>query len=157
MAEDARDKVLRAFLGQEEAKLWAPILDSLGLRDEEMIKRLVRFLVVHFLLDRGVTDLMACKLCGSPSEGFEKDLKLIADVEMEKRIGLAEAFQLISKSTADTIRKVNHTRNDIAHYKPKKGWDLTHIPQLSSREAFDKCAREAMEALAELGRCISAS
>jgi len=157
MSEDARDKIMRALMGQEEAKLWAPFLDFLGLKDEEMIKRLVRILVVHFMLDRGVTDLLAMKLLESTPGQFEKIHQVLARLEMKTRIELAKASQVISDSTASRIKSVNTTRNKLAHYQPQKGWGLAHIPELSSQEAFEQCTYKAMEAIAELSQALSAS
>lgn len=150
MAEGAYDKLMRALMGQEEAKVWAPYLDILGLSDEETIKRLVRILVVHFMLDRAVTELLTFKLLGSSPGQFEKIQQVVAGLEMETRIDLAKASQIISDSTSSGIRTVNTVRNKLAHYQPKKGWDLAHIPELSSQEAFEQCTYKAMAAIEEL-------
>lgn len=150
MSEGRYDELMRALMGQEEAKLWAPYLKMLGLSDEEMIKRLVRIMVVHFLLDRFLTILITNKLLGSSPDSFEKIQKVIAPLEVETRIDLANASQLISDSTASKVRTVNTIRNKLAHYQPKKGWGFGHIPELSSQEAFDKCTQKGMEALHDL-------
>ena len=150
MSEGAYDKLLRALMGQEEAKLWAPYFKALGLSDEEMIKRMVRIMVMHFLLDRFLTVVLTNKLLGSSPDSFEKTQVVIAELEMETRIKLAKASQVISDSTASTIKVVNTTRNKLAHYQPKRGWDFAHIPELSSPEAFDQCTHKASEAINEL-------
>jgi hypothetical protein len=154
MSEDARDRVLRALMGREEAELWAPYLDMLGLGDEEMVKRLVRILVAHLLLDRAMTELLTLRLLESPPKQFEQVQEVIAKLGMRTRIDLARTSQVISDSTADKIQSVNATRNDLAHYVPKKGWELTHIQELSSQNEFDQFNRKAREAIAELVRSI---
>jgi len=150
MSEDARDKVLQALMGQKAAKGRAPYLDELGLSDEEAVNRLLRILVWHLLLDRLMTELLSLNSIGSSWEQFEKVQNVMARLEMDTRIDLAKASQTISDSTARKIRTVNTIRNSLAHYTPKKGWNLTHIPELTSPKAFAQLALKAEEAIGEL-------
>lgn len=150
MSEGKYAELMQALMGQEEAKLWAPYLEMLGLNDEEMIKRLVRILVTHLLLDRFLTILITNKLLGSSPDSFTKIQQVIAPLEMETRIDIAKASQVISDSTASTIKSVNTIRNKLAHYQPKKGWDFAHVLELSSQDAFNQCTQKGMEALHDL-------
>jgi len=62
-------------------------------------------------------------------------------VDMEKRIDLAKASNLISDSCASKMKHVNRVRNKLAHYQPKQGWGVQHVQELFSAPAFEHASR----------------
>jgi hypothetical protein len=144
-----REKMVRALMRDWHAKKWQPFLEGLGLTDQDMVDRLVRLLVLHLMLDRAVTAGLTLRLLDPTSPTFVKVEAAVAKLDMGKRIGLANASNIISDSCAADIYAVNDARNNIAHYQAKKGWRLDIVKEISSAEAFEACAEKGMRAFAE--------
>jgi hypothetical protein len=101
---------------------------------------------MHLLLDRMLTAALTLRIVGlAPS--FSKTEAAMADLSMEKRINLAKVLGAISDSCADDIKAVNKVRNKFAHYHPNHGRQLNNLPELSSEDAFERCAKRATRAL----------
>ena len=141
--------IVEAMMKHWHTMRWRPFLKLLGLTNENKIDRLVRLLVMHLLLDRAIMAGLTLRLIDHESPDFSKIEAKVAKVEMGKRIELAKAANIISDSCAKDIHAVNDVRNNFAHYQPHKGWELDTIQELSSAEAFEKCAVQGNRALAE--------
>ena len=144
-------KVAWAMVKAGEAKFWRPMLGILGLDGEETVERLTRLLVIHLLLDRALTAVITMNFLNSRvSSSFKKLEEVLASLPLSRRIEIAEAAQLISTDCARRIKSVNRVRNKLAHYQPKLGFDMTHVQELSSPKAFDRCVGKGKVALDEV-------
>ena len=112
---------------------------------------LVRLLVVHLMLDRSVTAVLAVRfldrrLLAPPS----KIEAAVAPLPMSRRMQLAQASRLISNSCAKDMKTVNRVRNKLAHYDPRSGWGVSHVKEISSLKAFEQCVHHGQRALREV-------
>jgi len=155
MSEKKHDAIVQALLKQWDAKQWGPMLDMLGLRDEDAIERMTRLLLVHLMLDRAVTAVLTVKFLDRRLLApFSKIEAAVAPLDMAMRIDLAQASHLISASCASGMRTVNTVRNKLAHYQPKRGWGMEHVQELSSAKAYKRCIAKGMRALREVVQTI---
>ena len=138
LMQERRDKIVKAMLRYSEAKHWKPVLECLGLNDGEA-ERLVRLRMMHLILDRSITGLLAMKLADASASSSSKIKAGVATVSMDKRIDLAKSLNVISDSCAAELKEVNKVRNKFAHYPPRFGWDL-NVEEISSAASFEKCA-----------------
>src|SRR5262245_38483970 len=81
---------------------WGELFKLFGLEDVEIRERFTRLLVLHFMLDHGVTGLLAWS-CFNPrfmhdTKSFKAIEATVARLEMARRIDLAEAAQLVPAS-----------------------------------------------------------
>ena len=113
---------------------------------------LVRLLVVHLMLDRSVTAVLAVRfldrrLLAPPS----KIEAAVAPLPMSRRMQLAQASRLISNSCAKDMKTVNRVRNKLAHYDPRSGWGVRRKSPLSRRlnnaSTTDSALWEGMEVI----------
>ena len=61
---------------------WGPLLRILGIEGDEKGDRLVRLLVVHLMLDRAVTAVVALRLVGPSSRSFTDIEAEVANLPM---------------------------------------------------------------------------
>lgn len=148
--KDGIGAIKKVMLKHLEDKYWEPFLSRFGLSDEDVADRLIRLVVLHIAIDRVLTALLAMRLYNASPESFSEVEDELATVPMGKRINLARASRLISDTCQKNIHVLNGVRNRFAHYHPKEGWGLGHIEELSSKDAFGKCADKAKKALDEL-------
>ena len=150
-SDDKKGRLAEALMKQRSKQTWQPLLEHLGLTDEDIIDRLVRLLVTHLLLDRALTAGLTTRLVDPRSQSsFASVEAMVGKIEMAKRIGLAKASKIISDSCAENIYAVNDVRNNIVHYQRGKGWRLDAVKELASDEAFDECTFKAFVALDEI-------
>ena len=148
-------KVVRAMMKAEDSKFWVPMFGWLGLDDDETVERMTRILVVHLLLDRALTALIAVSLLNPRVMPSYKSIEeALAPVSVNQRIELAKAAHLISASCASTIKTVNRVRNKLAHHYPKLGFGVAHVQEISSQKAFQRCVETGMSALREVIQAI---
>ena len=153
LKRETRDKVVKAILRHSEEKHWKPVLECLGINDEAA-ERLVRLLLMHLILDRGITGLLAMKLAdASASSSLTKIEAGVATISMDKRIDLAKSLNVISDSCAADIKHVNKVRNKFAHYTPSSGWDLK-VEEISTAAAFETCAQRGRRAVTSLTNVV---
>lgn len=147
------EAVARAMEESEESERWAPFLKMLGL-DKRSGDRLTRLLVLHLLLDRAITAWITCKLHETPSAFFEVE-KTVATLPIGRRIDLLRAAGFISASCAKDVRAVNKARNDLAHYQPKLGFELSLVKEASSEAAYQQCLHKGIHALTEIAGLVA--
>ncbi len=147
--------VAEAMVESAETERWAPFLKMLGL-DKRSGDRLTRLLVLHLLLDRAITALVSCKFHQKRTTFFEVE-KSVAALPIGGRIDLLRAGCFISASCARDIRAVNKARNDLAHYQPKLGFELSFVNELSSEQAYQQCMEKGIRALTEIAGLVTDS
>jgi hypothetical protein len=149
--KDTQRAVVRALIEQWDAKRWKPMLDMLGINDEETSVRLTRLLLLHLMLDRAVTAVLAVRFLDSRLKPLYENIEaILAPLEMSTRIDLVETSNLISASCASDIKTVNTVRNKLLHYQPKLGFGVDHIQEISSSNAYDQCVEKGLRALREV-------
>jgi hypothetical protein len=149
--KDKKGAVVRALMEQWDAKQWKPMFDMLGISDEETSVRLTRLLLMHLMLDRAVTAVLAVRFLDArlmPS--YENIEAILAPLDVSTRIDLAKASHLISASCASNIKTVNTVRNKLMHYQPKLGFGVAHVQEISSANAYEQCIEKGMCALREV-------
>jgi hypothetical protein len=152
---DKKGPIARALMKQWDARRWGPMLDILGIRDEETSERMTRLLLVHLMLDRAVTAVLTVKFLDRRLLApFPKIEAAVAPLDMSSRIELAKAAHLISDSCASDMKTVNTVRNKLAHYQPKLGWGVEHVQELSSAKAYERCIDKGIRALREVVQTI---
>ncbi len=136
---------------------WAGLYQAVGLDSDEQVDRLTRALVVHFLLDRLVTVVLATKLASSSecneAPDIEDTLSSIVPLPIASRVDLASILGVITPGVAESIVEVNHLRNRLVHFKPapgKPGWDVSDADEIASQDACDKGLRKGIEAVQKL-------
>jgi hypothetical protein len=136
---------------------WAGLYQAVGLDSDEQVDRLTRVLVVHFLLDRLVTVVLATKLASSSESNeapdIEHTLSDIAPLAIATRVDLASILGVVAPGVAESIVEVNRLRNRLVHFKPtrgKPGWDVSDADEIASQDACDKCLRKGIEAVQRL-------
>jgi hypothetical protein len=150
-----KEKMVQALMKQWDAKQWGPMLDMLGLRNEDAIERMTRLLLVHLMLDRAVTAVLSVKFLDRRLLApFSQIEAAVAPLDMARRIDLAQASHLISASCARDMRTVNTVRNKLAHYQPKRGWGMEHVQELSSAKAYERCIQKGIRALREVVQIV---
>ena len=139
---------------------WSGLFQTVGLDSPEKIDRLNRLLVVHLLIDRLLTLVLAAKLatCSAVAEPDTERLILNnAGRAIPDRTELAVDLGLVERGAADKILRVNTARNRLVHFKPKRGfthWNLDEA-EIISQEASDGRLREGIEAMQALGRLLA--
>ena len=128
------------------ALLWPSRSDS-----DEKIERLNRLLILHLLLDRLLTLLVAQKL-GACSQRESPDIqKIIVDVAtlpIPRRMELAMHLGVIDGDVGGKILEVNRVRNSVIHFKPKagsSGWDVDHVDEIAKQDDSVRCLRNGVE------------
>lgn len=136
---------------------WAGLYQAIGLDSDEQVDRLTRVLVVHFLLDRLVTVVLATKLASSSESNeapdIENTLSDIAPLAIATRVDLASILGVVAPGVAESIVEVNRLRNRLVHFKStrgKPGWDVSDADEIASQDACDKCLRKGIEAVQRL-------
>ena len=136
---------------------WTGLYQAVGLDSNEKIDRLTRVLVVHTLLDRLVTLVVATKLVSSSKSkeapDIEKALGDIAPLPIPTRVDLGSVLGVVSAGVTESILEVNRVRNRLVHFKPargKPGWDVSDVEEIASQDACDRCVRKGIEAVQDL-------
>jgi len=136
---------------------WAELCQAVGLDSDEKVDRLTRLLVVHSLLDRLVTLVLATKIASSSESevapGIEKALADVAPLPMPARIDLGSALGVVAPAVAESVAEVDRVRNRLAHPKPARGrppWDVGDIEEIASQAACDRCVRKGIQAAQDL-------
>jgi hypothetical protein len=132
---------------------WDRLYRSIGLDSVEMRSRLIRMLVVHSLLDRLLTLLVAMKVSSSSEASeavdIEKALQDVAPLPMPTRVDRGVALGVITPSVAGSIAEFNRMRNHVVHFKPRRGkpaWDMSDADVIASEAACNRCLRNGIEA-----------
>ncbi len=142
---------------------WVRIFQVVGLDFGEKIARLNHILVVHLLVDRLLTLLVAAKLAASSeSKQSPPDVgKTIADIAplpVPSRLDRASTLGLVTASTTKNILDINQVRNRLVHFKPKgggPGWAVDEVEEIASQDACDRCTQKGIEAVQELIRALN--
>lgn len=146
-----KDRLVQAMMKGRDAKRWRPMLDMLGIRDEDSIERMTRILLLHLMLDRALTALLTLQFLNQRLLApFDKIEAAVAPVSISKRIELAKAAHLISATCAGGIKTVNKVRNQLAHYQPQLGPGVGHVIEISSAKAYEQCIDKGFFALREI-------
>lgn len=153
--ESAIDKITRALVKQGEKARWAPFLKWIGL-NEESGERLTRLLVLHLMLDRAITALITARFSRLPGSFFKVEAT-VAKLPIAQRINLLRSAQFITDPCAKDLHAVNEVRNNLAHYQPQLGFEMSTVKELSSEKAFEQCAEKGMRALNEISNLITAN
>src|SRR6266851_3909588 len=118
---------------------WANLRQAVGLDSDEKVDRLTRVLVVHSLLDRLVTLVLATKIASSRESAEAPDVeKALAD---------------IAPAVAESVAEVDQVRHKLAQHRPpraKPPWDVGDIEELTSQAACDRCVSKAIQAAHDL-------
>jgi hypothetical protein len=136
---------------------WAELCQAVGLDADEKVDRLTRVLVVHSLLDRLVTLVLAAKIAASSESReaprVEKTLSEVAPLPMPARIALGSALGVVTAAVAESIAEVERVRSRLALPRPARGrppWDVGDIEELASQSACDRCVSRGIQAAHEL-------
>jgi hypothetical protein len=136
---------------------WANLRQAVGLDSDEKVDRLTRVLVVHSLLDRLVTLVLATKIASSRESAeapdVEKALADIAPLPMPTRIDLGSALGVLAPAVAESVAEVDQVRHKLAQHRPpraKPPWDVGDIEELTSQAACDRCVSKAIQAAHDL-------
>lgn len=136
---------------------WADLCQTVGLDPAEKLDRLGRVLVVHSLLDRLLTLVLATKIASSSESreapGVDKALADIAPLPMPARIDLGSALGLLAPALAESINEVDRVRSRLAHPRPARGrppWDASDIEEIASQAVCDRCVSKGIQAAHEL-------
>jgi hypothetical protein len=136
---------------------WTDLCQTVGLDTAEKVDRLTRVLVVHSLLDRLVTLVLATKIASSSESreapGIDTVLANIAPLPMPARIDLGSAIGVVAPALAESITEVDRVRSRLAHPRPARGrppWDAGDIEEVASQAACDRCVSKGIQAAHEL-------
>ena len=136
---------------------WAELCQAVGLDATEKVDRLSRVLVVHSLLDRLVTLVLATKIASSSESpqapGIDKALAEIAALPMPARIELGSALGVVAPALAESIAELDRVRNGLARPRPARGqppWDVGDIEEIASQAACDRSVSKGIQAAHEL-------
>ncbi|MGH7349203.1 MAG: hypothetical protein ACREI6_04250 [Candidatus Rokuibacteriota bacterium] len=117
---------------------WTRLCEAVGLDSDEKIDRLTRVLLVHSLLDRLVTLVLATKLASSreskEASNIEKALADIALLPIPTRLDLGSVLGVVAPGVAESIREVNRVRNRLVHFNPTRGkraWDVSDVEEIA--------------------------
>jgi hypothetical protein len=141
---------------------WADLYQTLGFDSGEKVDRLTRVLVVHFLLDRLVTLVLATKFASSrestkaPDVG--KALMDIASLPLPVRVDLASMLGVVAPRVAEGILEVHRVRNGLVHLEPTPGkpaWDVSAADEITAQEACDQGLHRGIEAVQDLMSALS--
>lgn len=136
---------------------WADLYQAVGFDSDEKADRLTRVLVVHFLLDRLVTLVLATKFA-STRESTEapdigKTLMDIASLPIPVRVDLASMLGVVAQGVAEGILEVNRVRNGLVHFNPTPGkptWDVSAADEIASQEACERSLHKGIKAVQDL-------
>jgi hypothetical protein len=136
---------------------WAELCQAVGLDSDEKVDRLTRLLVVHSLLDRLVTLVLATKIASSSESeaapGIETAVADVAPLPMPARIDLGSALGVVAPAVAESVAEVDRVRSRLAHPKSARGrppWDVGDIEEIASQAACDRCVRKGIQAAHDL-------
>jgi hypothetical protein len=136
---------------------WADLRQAVGLDSDEKMDRLARVLVVHSLLDRLVTLVLATKIASSrespEAPNVEKTLADIAPLPMPTRIDLGSALGVFAPAVVESVAELDRVRHKLAQHRPpraKPPWDVGDIEELTSQAACDRCVSKAIQAAQDL-------
>jgi hypothetical protein len=136
---------------------WAGLCQAVGLDADEKVERLARLLMVHALLDRLVTQLLAARLTPSRESKAATDIDRvlgdIAPLAIPARVDLASALGVLAPAVAESILEIDRVRNRLAQAKPARGkpvWDIGDLAEVTSPDASDACLRKAIAAAHDL-------
>lgn len=136
---------------------WAELCQAVGLDAAEKVDRLSRVLVVHSLLDRLVTLVLATKIASSSESlaapGIDKALADVAALPMPARIELGTALGVVAPALAESIAEIDRVRNGLARPRPARGrppWDVGDIEEIASQAACDRSVSKGIQAAHEL-------
>jgi hypothetical protein len=136
---------------------WADLCQTVGLDAAEKVDRLSRVLVVHSLLDRLVTLVLATKIASSSESPeaprIDKALADIAALPMPARIELGSALGVVAPALAQSIAEIDRVRNGLARPRPARGrppWDVGDIEEIASQAACDRSVSKGIQAAHEL-------
>jgi hypothetical protein len=170
-AQDARANAATRVKGADDRRRPSPVdkLDlagvyqAVGLNADEKVARLTRVLVVHSLLDRLVTLVLATKLASSSESraatDIETTLSAIVPLPILTRVDLASRLGVVAPGVAETLVEVNRVRNGLVHFKPprgKPGWDMSDADELASQAACDRYVHKGIEAVQNLMSALRA-
>lgn len=132
---------------------WDLLYRSIGLDSIETRSRLIRVLVIHSLLDRLVTLLLAAKRTASSEASDAPDigkvLQEVASLPMPSRVEQGVALRVITPSVAEQITVVNRMRNQMVHFKPtrtKATWDMSDAEVIASEAICSRCLGDGIAA-----------
>ncbi len=150
-------RVKGAFDRLSEKLYWQSTLKLVGLDDDEKAERVMRLLVIHLILDRLLSVLLAGRMVPEPdNSSLVEAIRELAKLQFASRLKLAKALGMLSSELARDIGEINRVRNDFIHFKPKKGtklmtgWNLDEIPEIASDQAFNRCANLGFSAIKRL-------
>ena len=136
---------------------WADLRQAVGLDSDEKMDRLTRVLVLHSLLDRLVTLVLATKIASSresaEAPNVEKNLAHIAPLPMSTRIDLGSALGVFPPAVAESVAEIDRVRHKLAQHRPpraKPPWDVGDVEELTSQTACDRCVSKAIQVAQDL-------
>jgi hypothetical protein len=159
MAEDDQTSrlkatMVKAMMKAADAERWKPIMTQLGLKDEDMVDRLVRLLLTHLVMDRTITALLTVKLIKDKADAFVEVENELTRINLSSRIRLAKACGGISDSCANDMHEVNNVRNQFSHYDPKLQGGLAAVKEIASEQASEKLIEKAIGTIVEVGKVL---
>jgi hypothetical protein len=132
---------------------WTDLCQALGLDGDDKVDRLSRLLVVHALLDRLLTLVVATKIASSrestEAPDVEKALADIAPLPLPARVGLGSALGVLTPAVAESLAEIERVRHSLARHRPpraKPPWDVGDVAEIASQAACDRCVRSAIQA-----------
>lgn len=136
---------------------WTRLGQAVGVDSDEKMDRLARVLVVHSLLDRLVTLVLATKLAAGrdsrEAPNIEQALGDIARLPIPTRLDLGSVLGVVAPGIAESIREVDRVRNRLVHFRPTRGkraGDVSDVEEIASQDACDRCTRKGIEAVQDL-------
>jgi hypothetical protein len=132
---------------------WTEFCQALGLDGGDKVDRLSRVLVVHALLDRLLTLVVAAKIASSrettEAPDVEKALADIAPLPLPARVGPGSALGVLTPAVAESLAEIERVRQGLARHRPpraKPPWDVGDVAEIASQAACDRCVRSAIQA-----------
>ena len=136
---------------------WAALYQAVGLDSDEKVERLTRVLVLHSLLDRLITAVLATTLASrrdaKKASNTGKALSDIAPLAIGTRVDLATIVGVAAPGVAESIMEVNRLRNTLVHFKSVPGtvgWNVSEAEEIASHDAYEQCMRKGFEAVQAL-------
>ena len=159
MATDDQIEQLKAAMVKNTMKSvdterWKPLMNQLGLTDEEMVERLVRLLLIHLVMDRTITAVLTVKLVKENPTAFDEVESELVRLNLSSRIRLVKACAAVSDSCANDMHEVNNVRNRFSHYDPKLQGGLAAVKEIASGQEFEKFIQKAGGTIEEMGKAI---
>jgi len=146
--------MVKGIMKFADAERWTPLMNQLGLRDEEMVDRLVRLLLIHLVMDRTITAVLTVRLIKDNPNVFDEVETELARFNLSSRIRLAKAAGAISEPCANDMHEVNNVRNLFSHYDPRLQGGLAGVKEIDSEDAFEKFVQKAIGTIEEMGKVL---